>query len=96
MELTHEQENLLKDLLGNQAWISLLKELEIHEVKPWKPGKDDNEEAKRLKWVFESGIQRGISRTLTILRLNMTNRGNYYERPRRDSEQSVRSRAERL
>lgn len=69
MELAHEQENLLKELRGNRAWISLLESIEeSHEIRQWKSG--DDEEAKRAKWIFESGIQRGISDMLVILRLN--------------------------
>ena len=69
MELTHEQENLLKELRGDRTWISLLESIDkSREVKQWKPG--DDEETKRAKWIFESGIQRGISDMVVILRLN--------------------------
>lgn len=70
IQLTKPQENLLKDLLRDSDWISLLEAIEKErELKPWKPGPEDDEEKKRAKWIYESGILRGISDTLTTLRL---------------------------
>lgn len=69
MNLTKRQEGILKGLLGDDAWVDLLNQIEAdREIRPWKPGKSEDE--KHAQWIYESGRKRGISDILTILRLN--------------------------
>lgn len=71
MNLTPQQDALLKDLALNEVWRSLLRDIKEDpetKIRPWKPNEDD-EERKHFKWVFESGISKGIDKILTILSL---------------------------
>ena len=71
MNLTTRQKSLLKDLLGDDAWVSLLEQIESdREVRPWQSGGEQSEQEKNSKWIYESGIKRGVSDILIILRLN--------------------------
>ncbi len=71
MILTKRQEGLLRDLLNDDVWVSLLDQIEADsEVRPWKPGGKAAEDEKQSKWVYDSGIKRGKSDLLTIFRMN--------------------------
>ena len=75
MNLTKHEEILLEKLLDDPVWISLLEHIKTDsEVKPWKPGGEKDEEAKRSQWIFDSGIKRGVSNLLDIFSLQHTQR----------------------
>ena len=71
MNLTKHEEILLEKLLDDPVWISLLENIKTDsEVRPWKPGGEKDEEAKRSQWIFDSGIRRGVSNLLDIFNLH--------------------------
>ena len=70
MNLNIRQKGILKDLLGDDDWVSLLAQIEQEsEIKPWKPGGASTQEEKEAKWIYESGARRGKSDILEIFRL---------------------------
>ncbi len=72
IQLSKQQENLLMDLARDPEWMALLDAIgKERKVSPWKPG-TDSEDQRQAKWIYESGILRGISDTLTTLRLGKT------------------------
>ena len=68
MNLTKQQEGILRGLLNDDDWVALLDQIENDRtIKPWKPGKSEDE--KNSQWIFDSGRQRGVSDILTLFRL---------------------------
>lgn len=64
------EQTLLKELSNDPIWTGMLDKIESDcAIKPWKPGSEVSEEEKKSRWINESGIQKGVSRILEILRL---------------------------
>ena len=67
---TKQQQGLLKGLLNDDVWVSLLNDIEADRlIRPWKPSMKLSEDEKNAQWIFDSGIKRGISDILTLFRL---------------------------
>ena len=70
MNLTKQQEHLLKSLLNDDVWLSLLDDIEAaRPIRPWKPSEKLDEADKNAQWIFESGIKRGWNDLVTIFRM---------------------------